>query len=35
MVAKIGLQIHLVADIFIIWALNENHETNSIKGFIM
>ena len=24
-----------VADIFIIWALNENHETNSIKGFII
>ena len=24
-----------IADIFIIWALNENHETNSIKGFIL
>ena len=24
-----------IADIFIIWALNENHETNSIKGFII
>ena len=24
-----------IADVFIIWALNENHETNSIKGFII
>jgi len=24
-----------IADVFIIWALNENHETNSIKGFIL
>ena len=24
-----------IADIFIIWALNEKHETNSIKGFII
>jgi len=24
-----------IADIFIIWALNENQETNSIKGFIV
>ncbi len=24
-----------IADIFIIWALNENYETNSIKGFIL
>ena len=24
-----------IADIFIVWALNEKHETNSIKGFIL
>ncbi len=24
-----------IADIFIIWALNENHDTDSIKGFII
>ena len=24
-----------IADVFIIWALNEKHETNSIKGFIL
>ena len=24
-----------IADVFIIWALNESHETNSIKGFIL
>jgi len=24
-----------IADIFIIWALNENYETNSLKGFIL
>ncbi len=24
-----------IADIFIVWALNEKHETNSIKGFII
>ena len=24
-----------IADVFIIWALNENYETNSLKGFIL
>ena len=24
-----------IADVFIIWALNTKHETNSIKGFIL